>query len=100
MLLPLDAANFLAPNVSRSQHDAPKWLRQKLEPLLPGLKPRSAFEDADTNLNFIQSVLRIARNEAGHPTGAAAPQREQVYIFLQLFIPLARQLMMLRQALK
>jgi hypothetical protein len=60
--------------------------------------PKTATEDLDTNLNAIQSVLRIARNDAGHPTGAA-PQREQVYVFLQLFVPFARQLMRLRMAL-
>jgi hypothetical protein len=39
-----------------------------------------------------------ARNDAGHPN-TARPQREQVYVFLQLFIPFARQLMRLRYEL-
>jgi hypothetical protein len=80
------------------------FIRQKitkfqstLKPLIPSL-PKEATEDLDTNFNMIQSVLRIARNEAGHPT-AATPQREQVYVYLQLFVPFARQLMRLRQAL-
>jgi len=47
---------------------------------------------------MIQSVLRVARNEGGHPT-AASPDREQVYVFLQLFVPFARQLMRLRKVL-
>jgi hypothetical protein len=47
---------------------------------------------------MIQSVLRIARNDAGHPT-SANPQREQVYVYMQLFVPFARQLMRLRKAL-
>jgi hypothetical protein len=68
-----------------------------LSPLLSSL-PKSAVEDLDTNLDAIQSVLRIARNDAGHPT-AATPSREQVYVFLQLFVPFARQLMRLRSAL-
>jgi len=68
-----------------------------LKPLIPVL-PREATEDLEANVLAIQSVLRIARNDAGHPTGAA-PQREQVYVYLQLFIPFARQLMRLRQAL-
>jgi hypothetical protein len=81
------------------------FIRQKitkfhsvLKPLIPTL-PREAVEDLDTNFAMIQSVLRIARNEAGHPT-ATAPGREQVYVFLQLFVPFARQLMRLRKALK
>jgi hypothetical protein len=60
--------------------------------------PQSASEDFDTNFAMIQSVLRIARNDAGHPT-SANPQREQVYIYMQLFVPFARQLMRLRIAL-
>jgi len=69
-----------------------------VRPILPALQPKAAFEDLETNLSLIQSVLRIARNEAGHPT-SASPQREQVYVFLQLFVPFGRQLMRLRTAL-
>jgi len=82
----------------------PLFIRQKIEkfqaaltPLVKGL-PKEATEDLDTNFAMIQSVLRVARNEAGHPT-TASPEREQVYVFLQLFAPFARQLMRLRQAL-
>jgi hypothetical protein len=81
------------------------FIRQKitkfqsaLKPLIPSL-PKDAVEDLDTNLTAIQSVLRIARNDAGHPT-ATKLQREQVYILLQLFVPFARQVMKLRSALK
>jgi iron uptake system EfeUOB component EfeO/EfeM len=67
-----------------------------LRPLISKL-PKDATEDLDTNFSAIQSILRIARNDAGHPTGATL-QREQVYVFLQLFIPFARQTMRLRMA--
>jgi hypothetical protein len=73
--------------------------RAGLEPVLPSLQPKKRFEDLDTNLSLIQSVLRVARNDAGHPSGAEAPSREQVYVFLQMFVPFARQLMWLREAL-
>ena len=80
------------------------FIRQKIEkfqtaltPLVKGL-PKEVTEDLDTNFAMIQSVLRVARNEAGHPT-TANPEREQLYAFLQLFVPFARQLMRLRQAL-
>jgi hypothetical protein len=80
------------------------FIRQKitkfnsvLKPMIPKL-PKDAVQDLETNLDAIQSVLRIARNDAGHPT-ATTPNREQVYVFLQLFVPFARQLMRLRQAL-
>jgi hypothetical protein len=69
-----------------------------IKPLLSSL-PRSATEDLEINLDAIQSVLRIARNDAGHPSGVRYPQREQVYVLLQLFVPFARQLMRLRAAL-
>jgi hypothetical protein len=81
------------------------FVRQKITKFRSALKPltkilpRQAIEDFETNFDMIQSVLRIARNDAGHPN-AAAPEREQVYIYLQLFVPFARQLMRLRQALK
>jgi hypothetical protein len=75
----------------------PQFIRGKitsfvdiLKPLLPKL-PKEAVEDLETNFMMIQSVIRIARNEAGHPT-AATPEREQVYIYLQLFTPFARSL--------
>jgi|HubBroStandDraft_5_1064220.scaffolds.fasta_scaffold107012_2 hypothetical protein len=77
------------------------FIRQKitkfhdiLKPLISKL-PKDATEDLETNLSAIQSILRIARNDAGHPTGATL-QREQVYVFLQLFVPFARQIMRLR----
>jgi hypothetical protein len=60
--------------------------------------PQNAVEDLDTNLLAIHSVLRIARNEAGHAL-ATTLQREQVYVYMQLFVPFARQLMRLRSAL-
>jgi len=85
----------------------PPFIRQKitkfqecLKPLLDAKKlPREAVEDLETNFNMIQSVLRIARNEAGHPT-AMQLQREQVYVYLQLFVPFARQTMRLRNAFR
>jgi hypothetical protein len=72
--------------------------RSALKPLA-GALPKQAIEDLETNFDMIQSVLRIARNDAGHPS-ATSPEREQVYIYLQLFVPFASQLMRLRQALK
>lgn len=99
-----------APNAPHTQAFTPvlkeKVVRPKitrflsaLKPILSNLQPKKDFEDAETNFTLIQSVLRIARNEAGHPTGTEVPERAQVYIFLQLFVPFARQLMRLRNAL-
>ncbi|SED79186.1 hypothetical protein SAMN05519104_4380 [Rhizobiales bacterium GAS188] len=81
------------------------FIRQKItkfhELLKPIIKtlPHAATEDLEINLNAIQSIIRIARNDSGHPTGAKPPMREQVYVSLQLFIPYARQLMRLRNEL-
>ena len=85
----------------------PVFIRQKitkfqdcLKPLLDARRlPREAVEDLETNFNMIQSVLRIARNDAGHPTSTQL-EREQVYVYLQLFVPFARQVMRLRNALR
>ena len=71
--------------------------QEALQPLLKKL-PRDAVEDIDSNFVAIQSVLRVARNDAGHAT-VTRLQREQVYVYLQLFVPFARQLMRLRAAL-
>ena len=61
--------------------------------------PHNLTEELDTNLSMIQSVLRLARNDAGHPSGSPAPTREQVYVNMQLFGPFSRQLAGLRTAL-
>ena len=59
---------------------------------------KQATEDLDVSFTAIQSVLRIARNEAGHPS-PSNPSRENVYVYLQLFVPFARQLFRLKDAL-
>ena len=85
--------------------DKEKFIRQKIRkfqaaiaPIVKTL-PSECTEELDTNLSMIQAVLRIARNDAGHPSGNPAPPREQVYVNMQLFGPFAQQLASLRQAL-
>jgi hypothetical protein len=75
-----------------------KKFQEVIKPLLPSL-PWNATEGLESYLDAIQSVLRIARNDAGHPSGAKYPEREWVYVSLHLFIPFARQLARLRAAL-
>jgi hypothetical protein len=72
--------------------------QELLQPIVKQLSS-AAKEDLEINLNAIQSVIRIARNEFGHPSGAKPPLREQVYVFITLFVPFARQLMRLRSEL-
>ena len=60
--------------------------------------PRDALEGVETNFDAIQAVIRVARNQAGHPN-AGRPTREQVYVYLQLFAPYAGQVYRLRAAL-
>lgn len=57
--------------------------------------PTKSIEDLDTKFSAIQSILRVARNEAGHPS-AIRPDRENVYVNLRLFIPFAKQAAILR----
>ena len=63
------------------------------------LQPRSKFENLDSNLGHIQSLIRVSRNDAGHPSSNRTPDRTQVYIYLQLFVPLAAQVYELRREL-
>jgi hypothetical protein len=85
--------------------DKERSIRQKIMKFQSGLaalpKPliEEAGEDLDTHLTAIQAILRVARNDAGHPTATKPPTREQVYVYLQLFVPFAGQIRRLRLAL-
>ena len=72
--------------------------KEAITPILTRL-PKAATDELDHNLNTIQSVIGAARNESGQPSGALPPTRDQVYLYLQLFIPFAEQAMRLRQEL-
>jgi hypothetical protein len=71
---------------------------ESIKPILSSL-PKSATDGLSDTLNTIQSFIRTTRNEAGQPSGANPPSREQVYVYLQLFIPCAEHLMRLRREL-
>lgn len=87
-----------------SKVDKERTISGKISKFIPELKkiPRAidtkAFEDIDVNLLAIQSILRIARNQAGHPS-SARPTRESVYVNLQIFVPFALQMVRLRSAI-
>jgi hypothetical protein len=72
--------------------------REAIRPI-QNLLPRPATDELDHNLDTIQSVIRFVRNESGKPSGALPPSREQVYLYLQLFLPFAKQAMRLRREL-
>jgi hypothetical protein len=72
---------------------------QKVLPRMPKSIREAAGEDPDTYMNGIQSVLRIARNEAGHALSSKPPLREQVYIYLQMFVPFLGYVTRFRHAL-
>jgi hypothetical protein len=59
----------------------------------------SATEELWNNLNYIQSVIQTARNQPREQSGANSPSREQVYLYLQRFIPFAALAMRLRREL-
>lgn len=58
--------------------------------------PHSIAESLDTHFSAIQTIIRIARNDSGHPTGIV-PAREDTHLYMQLFIPYARLVGQLRQ---
>jgi hypothetical protein len=66
---------------------------------IPAHLPYSGPDDLGAALNVMQTIIRSARNEQGEPSGANPPSRDQVYAYLQLFIPFAEQLFRLRREL-
>jgi hypothetical protein len=58
-----------------------------LQPHLKAMPPKLR-EGLETQLQSIQEVIRVARNETGHPTGERK-DRQTVYIYLQLYAPFA-----------
>ena len=81
-------------------------IRAKMAKFQEAIKPTLSFlsksvtEDLENNFTIIRSVLCIGRDESGRPSGGNPPSRDQVYVYLQLFIPFAKQLMRLRHELK
>jgi hypothetical protein len=51
--------------------------------------PKDVRESFDTQFLGIQSIIRIYRNESGHPTGKVI-DREQAFVNLRLFIPFGK----------
>jgi len=72
--------------------------QEAIKPVLNRLS-RSATDEMDNNLNTIQSVIQTARNQPQEASDANPPPREQVYLYLQRFIPFAAQSMRLRREL-
>lgn len=70
--------------------------RSALDAIRPNLKKENT-ENLEI-LWAIQSIIRTARNEAGHPV-ATSLTRQQVFVFLQLFVDMARQVTIFRNAL-
>jgi hypothetical protein len=71
---------------------------EAMKPMLTVL-PESATDELSNAFNTMQSIIRTARNGSGQPTAANPPSRDQVYVYLQLFIPFAEKLMRLRHTL-
>ncbi len=71
---------------------------EAIKPILFAL-PDTATDELGDALNTMQAIIRTARNESGDPSGAHPLSRDQVYVYLQLFIPFAEQLVRLRREL-
>lgn len=72
--------------------------KDAIRPLLP-LLPKEVTDELDLNLDMIQLMIGAARSASGRPSGAVPPSRDQAYLYLQHFIPFARQATRLRQEL-
>ena len=71
---------------------------EAIKPMLAVLPEAATCELGDA-MNTMQAIVQTARNQSGQPSGANPPSRDQVYVYLQLFIPFAEQLMRLRREL-
>jgi hypothetical protein len=49
--------------------------------------PKDLTENADSLLRGVFDLIRISRNEAGHPAGGAFVSRDTNYSHLKLFVP-------------
>lgn len=65
-------------------------MRKLIALLQPHLRamPTDLREGLETHFHTIQEVIRVARNETGHPTGQLK-DRQTVYVYLQLYAPFA-----------
>jgi len=72
--------------------------RKRLEPHKPDL-PLEFSESMALTLDSVLDLLRIARNEAGHPTGRRV-DREDAYISLQMFARYVEKMFKLRAFFK
>lgn len=59
--------------------------------------PDDVMESFDTYFTAIADLIRTFRNEAGHPTGKV-PDREQVYVLINLFVPYCKKVATLSKA--
>ncbi len=66
--------------------------------LIRPLLPKPATEELDYNLDSIHAIIRTGRKN-GAPPCARDRSRDQAYLYLQVFLPFAKQAMRLRQAL-
>ena len=73
--------------------------QEAIKPIL-GLLPKAATEELENNLQR-HAVAPSHREETSRGSRRAAnpPSRDQAYVYLQLFIPFAEQLMRLRHEL-
>jgi hypothetical protein len=66
---------------------------------LQTLLPKPATNELDYNLESLQCVIRRGWKPSGQQSGERPPSRDQVYLYLHVFIPFAKQLKRLRQEL-
>lgn len=69
--------------------------QKRLSPLKPSL-PVDFRQNLDLNLNSILELLRLVRNDVGHPTGITIA-RDNAFQYLVIFPMLAKRLYALRQ---
>ena len=63
------------------------------------LLPKPATDELDHSLDSLAPVIRTGWKRSGRLSGVRPPSRDQVYLYLHVFVPFAKQAMRLRQEL-
>ena len=73
--------------IQNSRYINTKYREMKniIDPLLPTL-PQNIREGFEPHFDSIFHIIRITRNDAGHPKGARI-RRDQMFSYLHLFVP-------------
>jgi hypothetical protein len=100
MMKKSEAGSYIETINAKRQNYIAKFevFQQKLRSKKP-LLPEEVADGLDLTMNAVGDLLRVYRNEGGHPTGMFV-DRNDCFIHLRLFIRYARKLYLLKEHLE